>query len=306
MGLNGVPYHGIATFLGWKYDQNFSDKQLVVIGVPFDEGCAYRTGARFGPRAIRDASMRLLFASEDGRSFFDVVRREHYKLADSAIDAGDVQIYPMDSELTYKEIELVVRKIVEAGALPILLGGDCSITYPAVLGINSSNITVVKFDAHLDFHDTNYTVKNSDATPMRRISEMKLAKKIIHIGTRGYDNSPSDLEDTESSGNWILTIEDCYSGKALDALQSIQPNTLIYLGVDIDVFDPSFAPGTGYLEPGGLDYRTFKKLITTLGERASLVGCEVTEVAPMYDPNGSTSILAVHVLIDILTRIKKL
>jgi agmatinase len=249
--------------------------------------------------------MRLRFASEDGYHFYDVQERRHFVLAERGVDAGDVPIYPSDQPRTFKAIEDAVAAVGRIGALPVLLGGDNSITYPSVRGLKRPDVTVVQFDAHLDYADEYFTVEHSNATPMRRLRQSGAAARIIHCGIRGFDNHPDALAATEAAGNLVLTTQDCRSGTAEQALRNLDEETPIYVCLDIDVADPSAAPGTGYPEPGGLDYDTLRRLFAALAERAVLVGCEIVEVAPAYDPSGRTPLLAAHWLIDLLGRLPR-
>lgn len=296
----GLPYLGIATFLGWPLDVDPVPGSIVAIGAPYDEGTPYRAGARFGPRALRDASMRLRFASPDGLRFFEVESRTERALR-AAQDAGDSPIFPVDQDRTFAALSERVRRIAEAGAVPLVLGGDNSITYPAVRGLGRPDVVIIQFDAHLDYADEYFTALHANATPMRRLQQEGLIAQVYHVGIRGFDNARSVLEDTEAAGNVVLTAQDCRTGAAARALGEIPAGTPVYLSIDIDVADPSIAPGTGYHEPGGIDHALFRDLIQVLGERCDLVGAEIVEVSPTGDPAGITALLGVHWVIDAMT-----
>jgi agmatinase len=304
--MSGLPYTGIATFLGWPaldpgdLPAPVGGRRLVALGVPYDEGTPYRPGARLGPRAIRDVSTRLRFASGDGLGFYDIERRARVELAAAAWDLGDVQVIPGDQETTFEMISTAVAGVRGGGAIPVLLGGDNSITFPALRGTGVPGAVVIQFDAHLDYGESYFGSPHGNSTPLRAARRAGLCSKVLHLGTRGYDNSEDDLAATEADGNLVVGAAACRSGDAIAAIESLSPGTPVYVSLDIDVADPAIAPGTGYLEPGGLDYPLLRRLVHTVASRCELIGCELVEVSPPYDPDGATALLGVHLLVDLL------
>lgn len=303
-GAEGLPYMGLSTFLGWPTDGNGTrqphGRRLVALGIPYDEGTPYRAGARLGPRAIREASMRLRFASGDGLSFFDAQLRRSVCLADSAWDAGDVDVFPARQEHTFAAIVEAVAAVCAADAVPVVLGGDNTITLPVLRGVATPAVVVVQLDAHLDYGDGYFGAPHGNSTPMRSLRREGLARQVLHLGIRGYDNAQADLRATESDGNIVVVAEECRSGGALAAIEALDPGTPVYVSLDIDVADPGIAPGTGYLEPGGLDYPRLRELMLEIGSRCELLGCELVEVSPPYDVGGATALLGVQLLVDLL------
>jgi agmatinase len=314
---NGAPYTGLATFLGWpaggphavagaapapQEDESATSdgRRLVALGVPYDEGTPYRPGSRLAPRAIRDASMRLRFASQDGLGFFDVQRRRGVRLGAAAWDGGDVAVVPLRQEQTFAAVQEVVGSVRGSGDVPVVLGGDNSITLPVLRGVASAQVVVVQLDAHLDYGEGYFGGTHGNSTPMRSIRREGLARQILHLGTRGYDNAHSDLEATEADGNVVIPADAACAGDALAAVRGLDPGTPVYLSLDIDVADPAIAPGTGYPEPGGLDYRRLRELMLAVGSRCELLGCELVEVSPPYDLGGVTALLGTQLLLDLL------
>lgn len=304
-GAEGFPYAGLSSFLGWppgaRPDPQSPARRLVALGVPYDEGTPYRPGARLGPRAIREASMRLRFASGDGLSFFDGQLRRSVRLADSAWDAGDVDVVPARQERTFAAIAAGVAAVRAAGGVPVVLGGDNSITLPALRGLAAPAVVVVQLDAHLDYGEDYFGTPHGNSTPMRSLRREGLARQTLHLGIRGYDNAESDLQATESDGNVVVFADECRAGGALAAIEALDPGTPVYVSLDIDVADPGIAPGTGYLEPGGLDYPLLRGLLLAAGSHCELLGCELVEVSPPYDVGGGTALLGAQLLVDLLS-----
>ncbi len=304
----GLPYTGLPTFLGWPPGgpagasaQTAADgRRLVAIGIPYDEATPYRPGARLGPRAIRDASMRLRFASRDGLSFFDVQRRRSAGLAEVAWDGGDVDVVPLRQERTFEAITNAIATVRATGCIPVVLGGDNSITLPVLRGLRAPELVIVQLDAHLDYGEGYFGGPHGNSTPLRSICREGLASRVLHLGIRGYDNAREDLLATESDGNLVVTAEEACAGGALAAVEALDTGTTVYVSLDIDVADPGIAPGTGYLEPGGLDYRQLRELMLAVGSRCNLLGCELVEVSPVYDVGGATALLGVQLLVDLL------
>jgi agmatinase len=304
-GADGVPFTGLATFLGWpaggtRDAQASAQRRLVALGVPYDEGTPYRPGARMGPRAIREASMRLRFASADGLSFFDAQLRRNVRLAASALDAGDVEVAPARQERTFAAVADAVAAVRTAGGVPVVLGGDNSITLPVLRGVATPGVVVVQLDAHLDYGENYFGNPHGNSTPMRSLRREGLARQVLHLGIRGYDNAEADLQASESDGNVVVFADECRAGRAREAIEALAPGTQVYVSLDIDVADPGIAPGTGYLEPGGLQYPLLRELMLAIGSRCELLGCELVEVSPPYDVGGATALLGVQLLVDLL------
>jgi arginase family enzyme len=141
---------------------------------------------------------------------------------------------------------------------------------------------------------------HGNSTPMRSLRREGLARQVLHLGIRGYDNAEADLRATESDGNVVVFADECRVGGALAAIGALDRGTPVYVSLDIDVADPGIAPGTGYLEPGGLDYPRLRELLLAIGSRCELLGCELVEVSPPYDVGGTTALLGVQLLVDLL------
>lgn len=280
---------------------------VAVVGAPFDVAVTHRPGARFGPRAIRAAS-NLTVGSFHHLGFrvqpFDYL---------TGIDAGDALCVPGDLERGHDGIR---RKLVELiGAapdvVPLVLGGDHSITYPACATIadhHDRRVGVVHFDAHADTADESWGVSLSHGTPMRRLIEAGhvAGRNFVQVGLRGYWPPPAVLQWMAEQGmrsHFMSEIEERgFDAVLSDAIeQALDGPDLVYLSVDIDVLDPAFAPGTGTPEPGGLSARELLRAVRQICGRVPIAAVDVVEVSPPYDPAGITAEVAHRVVCEAIS-----
>ncbi len=305
-GRLNLPFVGICSFgksplcLDWdKIDGN-----VAVMGAPLDMGTQFRAGARFGPRAIRDAS--TLFSFGHGGSYDhedDVV----YMTSDKVrmVDIGDADIVHTDQAKSLANIEFGVRKILKAGALPIVLGGDHSVNIACVNAFSEQEpIHIVQLDAHLDFVDERHGVRNGHGSPMRRAADHDFVSGLSQIGIRNVSSTAREgYETARKMGSDILSVRQ-FRNLGVDAvLARIPAKKRYYLTIDIDGFDPSIAAGTGTPSHGGFLYYEGLELIAGLAKRGTIVGVDLVEVAPDYDHTGSTAILAAQILLNTIGRI---
>jgi agmatinase len=215
---------------------------------------------------------------------------------------GDVLIYPTVPAETDNKITAAVKKIIEKKAFPIVLGGDHSITFPvlrAVDGALGEDVTLVHFDAHLD--TWNGAPGNVDhASWVNRAAQLPHLKKIVQIGMRGLANDPEAIGNARKVHTSIMTSEQIHAKGVDRALAQIPSSENIYISLDVDVMDPSLAPGTGTLEPDGLSFRELDELLKGVAAKGRLVGFDVVEVNPYRDPSGRTAQTAVRLMIDLL------
>ena len=305
-GRLDLPFVGICTF--GKYplclDWDRIEANVAVLGAPYDFGTQWRAGARFGPRAIREAS--TLFAFGHGGAYDhedDVV----YLPADSAriVDIGDADIVHTDTTKSHANIEFGVRKILSAGALPVVLGGDHSVNIPCINAFDGEEpIHIVQIDAHLDFVDERHGVRYGHGNPMRRAAEKDYVTGLSQIGIRNVSSTAREgYEDARRMGSNILSVRQFRKMGVKAVLASIPAGKRYYLTIDIDGFDPSIASGTGTPSHGGFFYYEGLELIAGLAKRGTIVGMDLVEVAPDYDHSGSTAILAAQLLMNAIGRI---
>jgi len=297
---NGTtPYVGIATFAGYPYWNPEEKADAVVLGVPYDEGCSNKPGTRFGPRSIRQASMLYAYEGVEDR-FYDADRRKWMLVGKSIADAGDVDIEPLCLERNFAAITAGVNAILENGGMPVVLGGDHSVTYPVVKAFEGRKIHYVHFDTHVDC-DRIFQSKYTHGSPVARILEDNLAESITLVGIRGLTNSGHDFEWIQEQGARIVTARELRQ-QSLGEFEQLFAEGDYYISVDIDVFDPTAAPGTGTPEPGGIFFPEFSDLVHAIARRGNIVGFDLMEVNPQVDvPGDITSHLASRCVLELMS-----
>ncbi len=292
-------FAGLGTFARLPQIDDVSDVDLAIMGVPFDSGVSYRPGARFGPTHVRESS-RLLRPYNPA---VDVLPFEKYQVA----DAGDLGVNPFNLEEAIKDIEYGSRALHERAKRILTIGGDHTIALPLLRTMHAKHgpISVVHFDAHLDTWDTYFGAQYTHGTPFRRASEEGLIDRegSMHVGTRGPLYSSKDLSQDADLGFDIFSTTEFDSiglQGAIDRIAARVQDRPMYVSIDIDVLDPSHAPGTGTPEAGGLTSRELLAVIRSFS-KLNIVGADVVEVAPAYDHAEITGIAASHVLYELLS-----
>ena len=294
-----VPYVGIATFAGYPcWDGQDGEVDAVIVGVPYDEGTTYRPGTRFGPRAIRDASMFYNYESLENR-YYDADRRRWILKGKRIADWGDVAIEPMCLERNQMAMIKAVQHILSKGCLPVVLGGDHSITFPVEKAIERDKLHYIHFDAHIDA-DSDFESPYTHGSTVYHLVDQGLVESVTIVGVRGLANSGHDMAWLERQrGVTVITARELRD--ALKKGLSPFEEGKYYLSLDIDFFDPSIAPGTGTPEPGGFFFHEFSDLLYAFFEKAHVVGMDVVEVNPFLDDRSQTTAhLAARALIEML------
>jgi agmatinase len=305
-GRLNLPFVGICSF--GKYpictDWDRIEADVAVLGAPFDLGTQWRSGARSGPRAIREAS--TLFAFGHGGAYDhedDVTYLEAEEVR--IVDIGDADMIHTDTEGSHANIELGVRKILAAGAIPVVLGGDHSINIPCIEAFSDQEpIHIVQIDAHLDFVDERHGVRRGHGSPLRRAAEKPYVTGLSQFGIRNVSSTAREgYEAARAMGSDILSVRQIRALGTDAVLERVPAGKRYYLTIDIDGFDPSIAPGTGTPSHGGFQYYEVLELLDGLTKRGTVVGVDLVEVAREYDPAGTTSILAAQLLLNLIGRI---
>ena len=305
-GRLDLPFVGIATFGKFPLclDWDAIDADVAVLGAPFDFGTQWRPGARFGPRAIREASTLFSFGHAGAYDHEDDVV---YLPAETTriVDIGDADIVHTDTIGSHANIEAGVRKILASGALPVVLGGDHSITIPAIAAFSDQQpIHIVQFDAHLDFVDERHGVRFGHGSPMRRAAERAWVTGLTQLGIRNVSSTAREgYEDARRMGSDILSVRQIRSLGTKAVLARIPAGVRYYVTIDIDGFDPSIAAGTGTPSHGGFTYYEVLELLAGLAKRGTVAGIDLVEVAPEYDHTGTTAILAAQILLNFIGRV---
>ena len=296
--MHAPRYCGIPTFMRTPFVDDPSEIDIALVGVPYDGAVEARSGTRQGPRQIRDMSSMM-------RSIHHVTRVNPYELCRVG-DVGDVPFSRIfDVEASHRDITSFYERLNSAGVWPLSAGGDHSITLPILRAIaKDSPLGLIHIDAHTDCCDEEMNSQYSHGTPFRRACEEKLIApdRMVQIGIRGAANSPECWEFGERNGIRIIFMEEFARigvDKTVEEARRIVGNGPLYITFDVDGLDPAFTPGTGTPEIGGITSLEAQGLIR--GFRGlNLVGADVVEVSPPFDPSGYTALVAATMMYEIL------
>jgi agmatinase len=292
-------FTGPATFARLPQVRTLDEVDLAIVGVPFDTAVTYRVGGRFGPNAVRAASVMLrpYNANLDVRPF-EIL---------SCVDYGDVTIVPGNTERSYEAITNGVTPIVDAGIVPLLIGGDHACTLPHLRATRSRGpVALIDFDSHTDASDSYFGEKYNHGTWMRRAIEEGLvdAAHSMEVGLRGSLYSAEDWTRLRDElGLDYLTTEEIFAigPEAVAArIRERVGDRPAFISFDIDVVDPAFAPGTGTPEAGGPSAHDMLSVLRGL-TGIDFIGFDVVEVIPAYDPAGQTATLAANLAYEMLS-----
>ena len=301
-GRLNLPFVGISTFGKRPYiaDWDAIKADVAVLGAPYDFGTQWRPGARFGPRAVREASTLFSFGHAGA---YDHEDDATYLASDVRIvDIGDADIIHTKTEESHANIGFGVRKILAAGAIPLVIGGDHSINIPCINAFSDQDpVHVIQIDAHLDFVDERHGVTAGHGNPMRRAIEKSWVSGMTQLGIRNVSSTAKEgYDDARARGSDILSVRQVRK-LGLDAvLERIPLAARYYVTIDIDAFCPSIAPGTGTPSHGGFLYYDVLEILQGLAKRGQVAGIDLVEVAPAYDPTDSTQILAAQLLLNFI------
>jgi agmatinase len=306
MSYPNFPGVGIPTFLRspLRDGEEAVDADIAVLGIPTDEGSPYKPGTRFGPRAIREHSLRFCAG---GEGFFDPHTGKSYLVEAQRnkriVDLGDAPILPTNVAETFTCITGSVRKILDAGAFPVLLGGDHAIPYPIVRAYDRP-LHVFQFDAHLDYEPFSHGLEMTNGHAFRHIARMPHVQSLTQIGIRSIRNPQSTFDESIADGNRVVTMEEFASGDAGTVVGDVPAGSPCYVTIDIDALDMSLVPGCMSAEPNGMSYAQLRDALAILAERMQIVGFDLCEVNPMLDvATGVTSYLATYTILEFLGRI---
>ena len=304
LGLPDKPdYAGLLTFGGMPYTQaaaELAGADVAIVGAPTDDLVSDRPGTRFGPRAIRAASCPPGPHLEAGIDAFAELR---------VVDFGDAPVLPADPARTHAALEALVGEVVDAGALPIVLGGDHSITEANVRAVAARRgpVGLVHFDTHTDTGREVFSVARSHGTPMYRLVESGHVDpaRYVQIGLRGYWPGPDEFGWQRERGITSFFMHDV-RGRGIDTVVGealgIVGDGPVFLTVDVDVLDPAFAPGTGTPEPGGMTAGDLLRACRTVAGGVELAGADVVEVLPGAIGSADvTALVAERIVREILT-----
>lgn len=289
----------IATFMLLPLAPAPAGLDVAILGIPFDGGISYRPGARFGPRAVREQSSLI-------RTWHPVLKVHPFKRLRVA-DCGDVDVVPVSIEATFEAIARKIDDVVAAGAVPLAVGGDHSVSLPVLrsLARRHGRLGLVHFDAHPDTWDEYFGSKFYHGTPFRRAVEEELVDpaRMIQVGIRGPLYGPEDLAFQDAHGIEVVRIEEVKERGVAAVARRFERlrGGAVYCSFDIDAVDPAFAPATGVPEVGGLSSWEALALVRGL-QGIGLVGADIVEIAPPYDgPGQITALLGANLLFEFVS-----
>jgi agmatinase len=299
-GAELQPFAGITTFVRCPATRDLAGLDVAVVGLPYDSGTSYRSGARFGPRKIREASLMLWgYNNPLGVRPLDVLR---------VADYGDANVIPPSILDTMANVEAEVGAVLAAGAALLALGGDHSLSLPLLRAHARRHgpLGVVHFDSHPDTWQSEFGGQRySHGTPFRRALEEKLIDpaRYIQVGLRGPTSGSRDWQDARDMGVRVVTMDEAAAlgvPAVVEAIRAVAGQGPTYVSLDIDSADPAFAPGTGTPEVGG--FTSYQLLQLVRGLRGlRLVGFDLVEVSPPYDHGDITAILAANLAFEFLS-----
>jgi agmatinase len=299
------PFVGIPSFLraAISTDLEQLDADVAVMGVPTDEGSPFMPGSRFGPRGIREQSLRFY---GDGRGYYDPqVRRrflEHEMTHGRLVDVGDADILPTNVADTFHNVTAMTRQLLDRGALPLVLGGDHAISFPVVRAYGEP-LHVVHFDAHLDYAPFIHGLEFTNGHAFRHIAHLDQVQSLTQVGIRSLRTREQQHADTLGDGNRVVTMEE-FRDLRTRLVEALPTDARCYVSLDIDVLDLPLVPGCVSAEPNGMSYAELRETLFALAEHTQIVGFDLVEVNPQLDVGtGITSYLAAHTILEFLGRI---
>jgi agmatinase len=297
MTYEALPFSGVATFFKAPLlpEPTASQADVAVIGIPWDEGTTNRSGARMGPRALREAStlwgfqqdQEPLFDGEAGVTLLGGVRWA---------DCGDVALGPMwAAERYHNAVGERLLPLLRTGLFPVTLGGDHSITYPVLKALSESRqgepFQLVQFDTHMDYWEEEGGQRYSHASPIIRAHEAGWLSGLTQYGIRSLHTRGDNIALAQSRGARIFWCEQAKDTRVDELVEHLEPGVDTYITFDIDALDPAIAPGTGTPEPGGFSYYEAKAILLAVCARCNVLGMDLVEVAPQYDGPGQVTAL---------------
>ncbi|CAJ1378400.1 unnamed protein product [Effrenium voratum] len=306
-GRLNLPFVGHTTF--GKYPPADLSKltagtDFAVLGVPNDMGTQYRSGARMGPRGIREASTLYQFGHSE---VYDADTEETYSYG-TVVDVGDVDVVHTDQAASLNRTRAAVEEILRQNVAPVILGGDHAITAAIcqALQVLGQPVVLVQIDAHLDFVDERHGVRYGHGNAMRRCLELPQVGSMLQLGIRSVSSTAKvGFEEARAMGSSILSVRQVRQMGIQQVAELVPRGSAVYFSIDIDGLDPSIAPGTGTPSHGGFLYYEVKDLLRAITQRARIVGLDLVEVSPPYDPAQVTAMLAARLVLDTMGFIRK-
>lgn len=306
-----LPFVGIPTFMRapLQGDLKRIDADIAILGAPSDEGSPWLPGARLAPRVIREMSVRFAEygAIQHSAGFYDIDEDKHYLTYERSnqriVDCGDVDILYTNPEGTMRNITAATTDILEAGAIPVVFGGDHAVSYGVVRAF-AEPVSIVHFDAHLDYRPFVHGVENANGSPMLKIGKLEHVERMVQVGIRSIRTSKTAMQESLDRGNAIVSVNRLRRTGVESILGELPKGGKVYISVDIDVLDLPLVPGCASAEPEGFSYEELRQAMFAIARHADVVGLDVVEINPMLDVlSKNTSMLGAQLAIECLGRV---
>ena len=301
------PFIGIPTFLRAPISTDLDklDADIAIMGAPTDDGSPYMAGSRFGPRALREHSLR--FAGGGRGGYYDPETRREYLVYemenDRIADTGDADCMSTNVVGTFDNITAMTRAILDRGAMPVVLGGDHSITYPVVRAF-TEQLHVIHFDAHLDYAPFVHDLRFTNGHAFRHISPMPHVESLVQVGIRSLRNTRTMMDDSIADGNEVVTMSEFRAGGPKAIAEMVPKGANCYVSIDVDVLDMPLVPGCVSAEPNGMTYAELRDTLAAIAAHTNVIGFDFVEVNPQLDVGtGITAYLGAHTVIEFLGQI---
>src|SRR5499426_2104771 len=306
-----LPFTGLVSFMRVPTctDLDAVDADIAILGAPSDEGSPWKPGSRFAPRKIRELSIKYAgygpVQHQLGYYDIDEDRRylEYERQRSRIVDCGDSDIVYTNVRRTFDNITADVRRILDAGAFPVVIGGDHAVTYPVVRAY-TERLNVVHFDAHMDYRPFVHGVQWANGNPIRNVAKLATVGSIVQVGIRSLRTRQADVLDSRARGNDILTVPEYRRRGPVGMLEKIPRDEPVYVSIDIDVLDLPLVPGCASAEVNGLEYDELRQTLFAIARRREVVGFDLVEVNPMLAvASENTSLIAAQLIMEFLGRI---
>jgi agmatinase len=306
-----LPFVGIPSYLRAPIvtDLDDLDADIAILGVPSDEGSPWYPGARMAPRKIREMSVRYAEYGPTQRhgGYYDLDEDRRYLVHETKhnriVDCGDVDIVYTNPEVTMNNVTRSVRKILDAGALPVVFGGDHAISWGVVRAYDQP-VILLHFDAHLDFRPFAHGAGYGNGSPVRKMAALPHVGQMVQVGMRSMRMSQDDLTDARDNGNDVVTMKQFRRLGVERIVDRIPAGAAVYVSMDIDVLDMPLVPGCASAEPDGFGYEELKQTLFTIARHADIIGFDIVEINPMIDvASNNTSLLGAQLGLEFMARV---
>jgi agmatinase len=306
-----LPFVGIPSFLRSQVHTDLKnlDADIAFLGVPSDEGSPWYPGARMAPRVVREMSVRYAEygAVQSAAGIYDIDTDRHYlqyeRRNQRIVDCGDVDILYTNPEGTFRNISDATSHILQAGAIPVVFGGDHAISYGVVRAFEEP-ISIVHFDAHLDYRPFVHGVEYANGSPMLKIGKLPHVDRMVQVGTRSIRTSKAALQESLDRGNAVVTVNRLRRDGLQSILRELPQGGKVYVSIDIDVLDLPLVPGCASAEPEGFGFEEMRQMLFAIAQHSDVVGMDVVEINPMLDVRANnTSLLGAQLAIELVGRV---